>query len=244
MGPLMDVPLAWMDCSYQFRHLLLPRLWACQIIFSGHYQAYGINVQAACDAHCQFVCGSLAAPGGTNDIVAFQKTSIFWKINSLPIGNYVIGNNAYVCSENLLTPFSGQQRLESAMDSYNFYLSQLQICIEMTFGQFVNKWGLFKRPLQICLKNVGFVFMCATWLHNFCMNEQSGTVDLEAGSNDEEEQEGKAPFMEADANVVSVPGNSIVRDLLLEEIAARALVRPSHNIQRNRDNNDQNEQQI
>jgi hypothetical protein len=79
--------------------------------------------------------------------------------------------------------------------------------------------------------------MCATWLHNFCINEQSDTVDLEASSNDEEEQEGNAAFMEADVNVVSVPGNSIC-DLLLEEIAARALVQPSHNIQRNRDNND------
>jgi hypothetical protein len=108
----------------------------------------------------------------------------------------------------------------------------------MTFAQFMNKWGLFKRPLQICLKNVGIVFMCATRLHNFCINEQSNTVDLEASSNDEEEQEGNTAFMEADVNVVSVPGNSIMRDLLLEEIAARALVRPSHNIRRNRDNND------
>jgi hypothetical protein len=72
--------------------------------------------------------------------------------------------------------------------------------------------------------------MCATWLHNFCVNEQSNTVDLEAGINDEEEQEGNAAFMEADVNFVSVPGNSIMRDLLLEEIAARALVRPSQNI--------------
>jgi hypothetical protein len=150
----------------------------------------------------------------------------------------VIGDNAYVCSENLLTPFSGQQRLESAKDSYNFYLSQLRIRIEMTFGRFVNKWGLFKRPLQIRLKNVGIVFMCATRLHNFCINEQSSTVDLEAISNDEEEQEGNAAFMEADVNVVSVPGNSIMRDLLLEEIAARALVRPLHNLWRNRNNND------
>jgi hypothetical protein len=120
--------------------------------FSGHYQVYGINVQAACDAHCQFVYASLAAPGGTNDFAAFRKTSLFQKINSLPIGKYVISGNAYVCSENLLTPFSGQHRLESAKDSYKFYLSHLQICIEMTFGQFVNKWGLFKHPLQICLK--------------------------------------------------------------------------------------------
>jgi hypothetical protein len=203
--------------------------------FSGHYQAYGINVQAACDARCQFVYASLAAPGGTNDIVAFQKTSLFQKINSLPVGKYVIGNNAYVCTENLLTPFSGQQRLQPAKDSYNYYLSQSRIRIKMTFGQFKNKWGLFKRSLQIRLKNVGAVFMCATRLHNFCINEEKDkAVDLADDNNNDEEQQEYDTAME---NVVSVPGNSIMRQILLEEISC-GLVRPSHNTQRNRANND------
>jgi hypothetical protein len=57
----------------------------------------------------------------------------------------------------------------------------------------------------------GIVFMCATQLHNFCINEQNDTVDLEA--------------MQADVNVVS-----IMRDLLLKENISRDLVRPSHNI--------------
>jgi hypothetical protein len=117
----------------------------------------------------------------------------------------VIGDNAYVCSEKLLTPFSGQQRLESAKDAYNFYLSQFRIRIKMTFGRFMNKWGLFKRPLQICLKNVGIIFMCATPLHNFCINEQNKTVDLEASNADDEQLEGA--FMQADDKVVSIPGS-------------------------------------
>lgn len=41
--------------------------------FSGHYQAYGINVQAACDSRCRFVSVCIAAPGGSNDIAAFRK---------------------------------------------------------------------------------------------------------------------------------------------------------------------------
>ena len=40
--------------------------------FSGHYQTYGINVQAACDHKCRFAYAALAAPGGANDIAAFQ----------------------------------------------------------------------------------------------------------------------------------------------------------------------------
>ena len=78
--------------------------------FSGHYQTYGINVQAACDAKCRFISVCIAAPGGTNDIAAFRKSPLFQLVQNLPIGNYIIGDNAYyVCStENILTPFSGK----------------------------------------------------------------------------------------------------------------------------------------
>ena len=76
--------------------------------FSGHYQAYGINVQAACDSRCRFVSVCIAAPGGSNDIAAFRKTPLAATVTKLPLGKYIVGDNAYVCSESLLTPFSGK----------------------------------------------------------------------------------------------------------------------------------------
>jgi hypothetical protein len=33
--------------------------------FSGHYQAYGINVHAACDCRCRFFSVCAVAPGGS-----------------------------------------------------------------------------------------------------------------------------------------------------------------------------------
>ena len=77
--------------------------------FSGHYQTYGINVQAACDAKCRFISVCIAAPGGTNDIAAFRKSPLFQLVQNLPIGNYIIGDDAYVCTEKILTPFSGRK---------------------------------------------------------------------------------------------------------------------------------------
>ena len=38
---------------------------------SGHYQRYGLNVQAMCDANLRFSYISVAASGGTNDSRAF-----------------------------------------------------------------------------------------------------------------------------------------------------------------------------
>ena len=128
--------------------------------FSGHYQDYGINVQAACDSKCRFVYAALAAPGGSNDIAAFRKLSLAQQIEKLPIGKYVIADNVYVCTEHLLTPFPGDHKKDASNDAYNFYLSQVHIQIEMTFARLVNKWRIFRRPLQVRLKML-VVFFCA-----------------------------------------------------------------------------------
>jgi DDE superfamily endonuclease len=69
--------------------------------FSGHYRAYGVNVQAMCDSQCRFIYCCLAAPGGSNDIAAFRKSSLANFVESLPIGKYIIGDNAYICTEHL-----------------------------------------------------------------------------------------------------------------------------------------------
>jgi len=110
--------------------------------FSGHYQTYGINVQAACDYKCRFVYAATAAPGGANDIAAFRKIGLCEMIQKLPPKKFVVGDNAYICSETLLTPFSGVEKEDPAKDAFNFYLSQLRIRIEQTFGLMTQKWRI------------------------------------------------------------------------------------------------------
>ena len=46
-----------------------------------------------------------AAPGGANDIAAIRKTGLCEMIQKLPPKKFVVGDNAYICSETLLTPF-------------------------------------------------------------------------------------------------------------------------------------------
>ena len=77
------------------------------------------------------------------------------------IGKYVVSDNAYVCLEHLLTPFSGKQRNDAVKDSYNYYLSQLRIRIEQTFGYMMTKWCILQQPLPSKLKNQGKTF-CAS----------------------------------------------------------------------------------
>jgi hypothetical protein len=201
--------------------------------YSGHYSEYGINVQAACDSFCRFVYVSLAAPGGTSDVVALRKTSLGNIIEALPLGKYVIGDNAYVCTEHLLTPFPGEQRRIPKNDTYNYHISQLRIRIEMTFGRFTNRWRIFRRPLQLKLKNVGRVFMCAARLHNFCedeVRENPAGIDEVINKNNDDIDILYDPSDEAE----HVEGNSMMRDLLLEKIYHSGQTRPSRNLIRNK----------
>ena len=90
--------------------------------FSGHYQKFGLNVQAMCDANLQFTYLSVSATGGTNNSRAFCKLYHLQKwLSSLADGYFCIGNNAYQLSNKLLIPFSGPQRLNPQNDSYNFF---------------------------------------------------------------------------------------------------------------------------
>ena len=197
--------------------------------YSGHYSTYGINVQAACDYRSRFVSVCVAGPGGINDIVAFRKTELAKIINNMPIGFYIIGDCAYSCTEHLLTPFAGNERLEPKCDAYNFYLSQLRIRIEMAFGLLTQKWCILQRPMKVKLKNAGRVFICLTRLHNFCIeegDESTPNPEQEGGAIPEGTTADTARgYLPLDVSVSAVVGSSVMRDRLVEYIHTQGLIR-------------------
>ena len=67
------------------------------------------------------------------------------------INYYVLGDAAYSVGDSLLTPFTGGHRNDPIKDAYNFFLSQLQIRIEMACGLLTNKWRVLNAPLQTSL---------------------------------------------------------------------------------------------
>jgi len=118
-----------------------------------------------------------------------NDNSIIW-FKILPLESLLLGT-MHVCSENLLTTFSGWQKNYPAQDAFHFYLSQLRICIKQTFGMMTTKWRILCQPLQVCLKNVGKVFMCISSLQNFCINE--GCVGLVNSDDNLENEVGYIP---------------------------------------------------
>jgi len=132
---------------------------------------------------------------------------------------------------------TGEYKSDSRKDTYNFFLSQLRIRIDMAFGMLTSKFQILKKPLQVKIRNAGKVFLVCARLHNFIINERIAEYGdncdkLFAYNGDDEE--GDHTFIASDVSVAQIRGNSIMRDILVDRIASMALVRPQDNRERNK----------
>jgi hypothetical protein len=220
--------------------------------YSGHYESYGFNCQAACDASLRFMYFGVIAPGSTNDNIAFPLSDgLVQAIRVLPRGLYMVGDAAYTLSEQLLIPFTGSQRSNVNNDSFNYHLSQLRIRIEMAFGRLVNKFRVLKRNLEGRAKKNSRVIMACAILHNFIIDHDR-PQDIFRSANESAEE----PVDVDDLDIVAMPGApmgmcylptmpeddfedivgvSHTRSAIVQAITTQYIRRPQHNIMRNRD---------
>ena len=116
----------------------------------------------------RFMYFGVISPGSTNDNVSYLLTIGLRKtIESLPPGLYCVADVAYTLQEYLLIPFTGIDRMDATHDSFNFYLSQLRICVEMAFGWLTNKFCMLKGSILGSLQCVGTIMMACAHLHNY-----------------------------------------------------------------------------
>jgi hypothetical protein len=96
--------------------------------FSGHYHCYGINVQASCDHLSRFKSFSMKCPGGANDVRAFQLSSLHNTCANFPLGVYLVGDNANIPTEGMLTPFTAADRMNERKGKI-LLISSLVSCV-------------------------------------------------------------------------------------------------------------------
>lgn len=77
-----------------------------------------------------------------------------------------------------MIPFSRAKRYMVDFRTFNFYLSQLRVRIEMAFGRLVTKWRILKRALNYSTqKNIQIIWVCMK-LHNFNIRmQQQDNID-------------------------------------------------------------------
>ena len=151
---------------------------------------FALNVQAMCDSFYTFTYVGCLAAGSTHDSTAYGITSLATFLakpdNGLPKDYWVAADDAYTCSERLLTPWPGR-KLSTAKDCFNYWQSSARIFIEQAFGMLVARWGVLWRPLSCRLtKSVRVVMVCCK-LHNYIIDQNS---DLEVPNPSHEDDQG------------------------------------------------------
>jgi len=85
----------------------------------------------------------------------------------------VVADDAFVCSKNIITPYS-RNSLSLHQRTYNYFISLNRQPVERAFGLWKWKWGLFWRPLLIADNNIKRVIETTCRLHNFCIDVKRG----------------------------------------------------------------------
>jgi hypothetical protein len=142
--------------------------------FCGRKKKFGLSLQGICDDRRRFIDIEIRHPGSTSDYLCFTLSSIHQKMlhnsNFLSPGLTLYGDNAYVNTTFMVTPFKGSR--EGVQDAFNFYHSQLRINIECAFGMLVHRWGVLRKPIPVNIevqKTVQLV-RALCMLHNFCID--------------------------------------------------------------------------
>jgi hypothetical protein len=164
-------------------------------------------------------------------------------LEALPEQYYIGADNAYPLSNKILIPFKGPQRHEEYKSSYNFYLCQLRIRIEMAFGRMTTKFRIMREKMTCSLVTQSKVIQAVTRLHNFVIDndglpsrqQQIARIN-EDGYFDPDELEllGIDPLQdEAAGNLgfIGIPydaneGTSARRNTLLQALTEKTIVRP------------------
>lgn len=209
--------------------------------YSGHYQTFGLNIQAICDHKLRFIYFAVAAPGQTNDARAILKCVKLcrWVYNLQNTPYFLIGDNAYVLSDQLLIPFSGSYLTETQR-TYNYYLSQLRIRIEMAFGRLTTKWRVLRRKLENGTRRNSRICRVCALLHNYVINEVGADEDEEdfiVAHPAAPDNLGYTPTVEEGENnnqtIQTEEGSSLRRTAFVRIIGRDGMTRPQHNIDRN-----------
>jgi hypothetical protein len=125
------------------------------------YLAVFLQSMVGC-ASCMYSVDCLA-----RDVNAIRKVV---EHDDWPSNFYVMGDEAFVCTNNFLTPYSGRG-LGPWKDAFNFYLSSMHQCTEPSFAPLVQCCGILRCPFQFDFSGWTKVLMAVAKLHNFCIDE-------------------------------------------------------------------------
>ena len=173
--------------------------------------------------------------GSTHDAAAHAISSLgrLLKPQTMPLGFWIAADDAYKCSNYVVTPFSSTMN-GAYEEGFNFYQRSLRIHIEQAFGILKRRWGILWKPLGFSIEANSRIVCAAMILHNVCIDKKPKPSEMDCQGGIEAMCTAKISLQKwhqevQNADPQSLPGadRSITRALMLGRCVDDVLVRPS-----------------
>lgn len=98
--------------------------------YHNRHDCFGLVVLAGCDSNLKFNLFSCCSSGSTNDSLAWEMCTLKRVLDEklLPKKYYFIGDEAFACGPQMLSPWPGRG-IGEWKDSFNYHLSSMRQCI-------------------------------------------------------------------------------------------------------------------
>jgi len=144
-----------------------------------------VVLQAVCSSNLQFIDISTGYPGSMHDARIYRKSALSRVLNtSVDSSFHILGDSAYPLEKCLLVPYRDNGHLNQKQKQFNYHLSSSRCAIERAFALLKGK---FRRLKYIDVNDIAAVppmVTAACVLHNFILQNEKATGDLQTDSQD------------------------------------------------------------
>jgi len=129
-------------------------------------------MQAVCDHKNKIRSVFIGFPGSVHDARVFRRSPLAANLETLCEENVILGDSAYPCLRNLITPFKDNGRLSRRQINFNKTLSSCRYVIEHCFGLLKQKFRqLYHCKLRKIEHIAHFIRACCV-LHNLAIDDE------------------------------------------------------------------------
>ncbi|XP_023214767.1 putative nuclease HARBI1 [Centruroides sculpturatus] len=156
-----------------------------------------IILQAICNSNKVFLDIFADRAGSTRDARVFHTSPLGQRLandpNFIPSDYHLLGDSAYPCTVNLLTPFRDNGHLSPQEKHYNYVHSSTRVVIEQAFGILKAKFRRLKYIDKTRIDLVPNVVIACCCLHNLILNTDGSICecDIEEEEDDDDDDDDK-----------------------------------------------------
>lgn len=129
--------------------------------------------------------------GSTHDANVLRRSDIWTFMNNgaeekFPQDTHLVGDKAYPCLPQLMTPYKDNGHLTNQQKNFNFLLSRTRSTVERSFNLLQKRWRRLKDLLDVlCLRWIPKYIVACCVLHNICiMQDDIFEVDFIPNEDD------------------------------------------------------------